>query len=71
MKKMNKPERKITFKKRITRKLTDNSDVINFTLGMFAGLMVINTADLIANSAYAALSSVTYFVVKTGSNFLV
>lgn len=53
------------------RKMSNNSDVFHFTLGMFAGLMVINTADLIANSAYAMLSFVTYFITKTATNILV
>lgn len=43
----------------------NNSDLIHFTLGIFAGLMVVNTASLMANSALTLLSGVTYGIIKS------
>lgn len=48
----------------IKNKLAKNSDVLNFTLGIFIGLTVVNTADLLANATLTVIGSISYFTTK-------
>lgn len=57
-----------TLFQKLNRRITNNSDVLNFTLGIFIGLMVVNTADVIANTTLTAIGTFSYVITKLVGN---
>ena len=58
------------FKIKLKKLAVDNSDLFHFSLGIFVGLMVMNTANIFANGALTLLSGITYGTIKTISNLV-
>ena len=61
---------KVEIKERTRNIVNNNSDLLHFTLGIFAGLMVVNTANFVANGALTLLSGVTYGSIKAISRIV-
>lgn len=50
--------------------IAKHTDILNFGLGLFIGLMVVNTADVLSNTTMTALGTATYMVTKGIVNML-
>lgn len=61
---------KLQIKEKGRNFMSNNSDIFHFTLGIFAGLMVVNTADFLVNGALTTLAGVTYGTIKSISKFV-